>query len=383
MGSNRIHLLNAINDIVNYLSKTEIINELLNPFNDKEIDLFFIRNRIHDYEKNIKESYLKLIAQLQIYVLLLKEENVTGLDELLAYIRNVQDNLADLENIKNEELITIGKFNCVTSLYLCSVTFDYKLNDYNSLKSFLSKSKSKYFFRGQTKSKYGLLPSFYRSLKINDDVITYATVESKYKEHGFYQRYQTVFPTNDNRYQMMSYVQHSVSYSPLLDVSRSVDIATIFACSGKDINPNDYSSDDAALFMFQINEGSHKKKAKLNIKWFETKLDFTSIIKTGHKIDKFLFECSHEDFTISFSLISDMTNDRMKYQQGAFLFVEECVIVNGHLLIPNTQIDIFKIIIPSNMKKELYTELTNKLNFYETDKLYNPYQYVAEYCKKI
>lgn len=375
--------LESISKITKTLFEHEVVKDLINDFNDGEIKDFLNKHDNQVFAEKIKNASLSNLTQLELMSDSNGQEVYPSIKGILREIEFASDNYTEIFDTKDEELVVLCKFNCVSSLFLCSVTFEFPLEDYDEFAKALYDLNFRFFYRGQCNSKFGLLPSFYRFLNINDDVITYQTIENKYKEHGFYQRYKNVFPKNDNKFKMMAYIQHCASYSPLLDISKSLDIATIFACSGKDINPNLYATIDSAVFAFRIKQESHKKKAKLNIKWFAEKIEFYTVIKTLLSGEKFLFECSAKDFSVSYSLISDMTNDRMKYQQGAFLFIEDGFIVNGHLLIPNQQIDIVKVTIPAKMKKELYTKLVNKTSFYDIDSLYNPYQYISDYSKKI
>lgn len=373
--------LRSIKNIYEYIVAETTVKDLINPFNDALIRDFFINNHIDVFKNSIAESF-EIINDLLV-------EMVNNQAEIYPVVNKLQEDIFILDKEKNDvftmddsDFVEVAKFNSVLSLFLCSISLILNpLNDYRELRNKFVNEKNLYF-RGQADSSYGLLPSFYRDLSINDDEITIKTVEEKYKEHGFYQRYKSIFSAKyksiKTNYIMMSYVQHCAAYSPLLDLTKSIDVAAFFACTGKNINPNTYTKNDSAIFIFQLLKEYHKKNAKLKIKWVDTKVSFNSVLVE----DKFLFECSPKDFFISYSLMNQSTNDRMNYQNGSFLFIEEGIIINKHLLIPVDQILIVKVVIPANMKKDIYSYVVDVNETLSEDYVYDPYSYLSNYAKK-
>lgn len=373
--------LNSLKNIYEYIVTETIVEDLIVAFNDDLIRDFFINNHIDIYKNNMIESFDN-ICDLLLEMINEQAEIYPVVNELKKDILVLDKGKNDILEMSDSDFVEIAKFNSALSLFLCSISLILNpLDNYQELRNKFANDKN-LFFRGQSDASFGLLPSFYRDLVINDDVVTDKTVEEKYKEHGFYERYKSIFSAKyksiKTDYSMMSYVQHSAAYSPLLDITKSLDVAAFFACTGKNINPNTYTKNNSSIFIFQLLKENHKKNAKLNIKWIDNKVSFNSILVE----DKFLFECSPQDFSISYSLMNKSTNDRMNYQNGSFLYVEEGVIINKHLLIPVDQILIVKVVIPANMKKDIYTFVVNNNDALSEDYIYDPYSYLSNYAKK-
>lgn len=366
--------IEAVKRLYEYFVNETIVQDLFEPSSDKEMLSYFLDKGEEDFESETLASFIKLADGLH--------QTIDYPVSIYPYVDKIKGDIKliageNLGSISKTELVEIAKFNAAATLFLCSISIATGFEGYEKIKQAFTVHDTIYF-RGQTSASYGLLPSLYRGLEVEGDIITLETIEKKYKQHGFYQRYSQIFPRNGKSkvdYDMMSYVQHSASYSPLLDVTSSFDAALFFACSGKNINPNLYETTDAALFAIQLLKGE-STKTDLNIKWIKGKARFDSCIVD----DLPLYACSHEDFYVYYTMADKVTNDRMRYQRGGFLYIEEAAAINGHFLIPFDQINIIKITIPAAMKKELYQKAMASSPHLSEEYIYDPYAYLSNYA---
>lgn len=366
----------ALRSLNNRIFELKIIQDIVSSF--KELKRFFIDNSIDNYKQDIIKSFKKNRGTLSIIT------NEGGnlypdyVTKMKANAKKIVDYGDDFSSLNNSDFLEIAKFNCLSTLFSCTVSTElvFSIDEYNAYKKVFSGSE--YYYRGQCDSSYELIPSFYRKLKTSQKNIDNDFVLEKYKVYGFYQRYITLFNDEKDKdldYEMMSYIQHSAAYSPLLDVTSSLDIAMIFACSGIATNPNEYDEKDASFYIFKMKEIDYTKDEKLNIHWLSEKLKFDTEIKPGRP----LFVCSASDFAAKYTLKTEYTNDRMKYQKGAFLLFSDGYIVNGHFLIPYHQMYIIKVIVPKEIKKALYQKLVKKNKFYTTSYLMEPYSFISDF----
>lgn len=368
--------LKSIRYINKKVKSLKIIDDLIESF--RGLKNYFINNPIFHFKEQIVHSF-KFTRDL------LKTITYDSKDMYPDYVVNLKSHVKilvefgnNLDLLDNDELVDIAEFNCLCTLFCCTVSIEFPLDDdsYENYKKILQKDNN--YFRGHSDSAYELIPSIYRKLKTNKNILKNDFVLEKYKEYGYYQKYIKLFNNDKEKdvdYEMMSFIQHSAAYSPLLDITSNIDIATIFACSCGVTNPNEYEDKDASIYIFMFQEEASGSDEDLNIHWIPTKLTFKTEIKPG----KPLFTCSPRDFETKYSVKTEYTNDRMKYQKGAFLFFNECFIVNGHLLIPFQQIITVKIDIPKQMKKALYKSLVKQNNFYSLSYLLEPYEFISDF----
>lgn len=380
---NKINVINSLKTAIKILKKQKFYGSLLDEFSEEDVKTFLIKNKIDECITNIKLSALYLFKKLDDFIYssnsILQEYEVFA--SLKGPILEAYKNYNYLGDYSLDEISIIAQFNCLMTMFLCTYVIETSSKISELTSDDFKVDGHPIYFRGHNDVRYPLLPSFYRNLVCRDNPITYETVIEKYKEFGFLDKYRKVFPNNVNDFNMLSYIQHCVSYSPLLDVTKSLDIATIFACNGKGINPNDYENNDAAIFVFIDWDNKKHNVSCLRINRIRNSLKFDSKIIINNNDEKYLFECSDDDFEIEYSFNDEATNDRMKYQQGAFLFINKATIIKNHILIPLSQMTIIKIIIPRFKKQQLYKQKIEKQPGYEVEKLLNPYQIFFEYYK--
>lgn len=367
--------LKCVKSINKIIFKIPVIKDLLNDFGN--IKEYFINHPIEGKRGEICSSFFKTLGFLGDVTMNSKSIYPDYVSKMEPYRKKISEFGTDLSSLSFTDLIEIVKFNCLATLFLCTVSIEFDMeNDFGEIKKLFNGKD--YYFRGQDDSKYGLLPTFYRNLETSKKVIDNDFVKEKYIEYGFYKKFDKLFSNKKDPevdYKMMSYVQHCAAFSPLLDLTSSINIATIFSCAGKNMNPNEYMKKKSSLFIFRFFKNAGQNIESLNIRWIDKKLDFHTEIEKGVP----LFVCSPLNFETQYSVTTECTNDRMKYQKGAFLYVNKGFVVNGHLLIPSHQILIIKININPDEKKKLYLKLSKKYPYYGSSFLMDPYSYLGDF----
>ena len=109
----------------------------------------------------------------------------------------------------------------------------------------------------------------------------------------------------------------------------------------------------------------------------EKKVSMFSVIR-----GKCLFQCTYDDFRVDAFILTDKTNDRMKYQKGCFLYFRRAVIINGSLLLPINFGRIRKYTIPANgktlTKRKIAQRIKSDYKYYMPQYLMDPYKYFEE-----
>lgn len=253
----------------------------------------------------------------------------------------------------------------------------YSLKDYHSLVEFFRMQEhNEWVFRGQADKKWKLEPTILRNInRDQSSIIDLKVITTLYQQYGLLDQYQTIFGTNVVDYSFLSYMQHSTSYSPLIDFTKDFIIASSFALNHKN-NINDFYNVDSAIFCMRLSGGEtiesriegYKVGLLSNAKSWS--VDDLNTIYLGMGT---LYK-PYADITYSLS----QANDRMKYQKGVFILYDHFIsfptnsvptYFNGHLV---------KITLHQSVKKEIYDDLYEQHREYRPYFLMNPYQYFSE-----
>lgn len=255
------------------------------------------------------------------------------------------------------------------------------------------KTKSTIYYRGQPDYGYQLLPSLYRGLQ-GSGIIDFAQLCDMYKKTPFFEKYQNhIEYIPEINYSFISFLQHAVSYSPLLDFSENREIALIFATTSEGKNYNAYQHTDAGLYTFYSHENISSSEdidsiiKKQQVQYYSGKFKVSSTV-----FEKPLLECDIDDFSVELYSFSAPTNDRMKYQKGVFLYFKKCVIVHGVLFFPYSFGYIAKSKIPCAVtarksksivesKETIYNKIVNANPALDMNHLMNPYFTFGEFTR--
>ena len=302
--------------------------------------------------------------------------------------------LFDGDYLFEYDIYQLAYFKIILTLYVAlgRVSYEYVLEHFEKDKKPLLDSNGNAIltlYRGQSDYQYDLLPSIYRNLDYNG-IMTYKQLCDLYHKSGLYSKYEkTIGGSSGIDYCFISFMQHSISYSPLLDFTTDENIALIFSTDSANTNYNKYKNTDASLYVLKLNDyfkkGIDNKSLSFSnhrVQFYKNKLKFHSTI-----FDKPLVYCMPDDFIVDSQVCLTPSNDRMKYQKGAFLYFEKCVIVNGVMFFPYSLgvIEKYRIKCAKNAKvgvtsKEIIQrELVGKKPQLSIDHLLNPYYYFSEY----
>lgn len=222
-----------------------------------------------------------------------------------------------------------------------------------------------YFYRGVSNDKFDLIPTMYRDVSKKHIIIYDDYIKSKYDEEKYKSKYEKVFNNIVNFDEFYEYMQHSCSYSPLLDFTSDINIAKVFATNYYG-NINTYRTNNAAMYLFQNDyDGQYKSDRQIEI--YTNKLSINSTI-----FGKPLYLCTLDDFRVEYNILDNKCNDRMKYQKGSFIDFRKAVIVNNHLCCSNN-LRFVKVIIKAKDKENIYKNVTSKIPEYKYEYLMDPY----------
>ncbi|MBQ6783864.1 MAG: FRG domain-containing protein [Acholeplasmatales bacterium] len=280
-------------------------------------------------------------------------------------------------------------------------------------------SYMKYYYRGQTNFEWDLIPSLFRNYVFRNgnqgDFIDSKMLLNIYEKEDLIDKYDKTIGTEMHgkkiplksagiTYSFLAYMQHSVSFSPMIDFTDKKEIASTFALGNKN-DFNSFASFDSSIFKLGImneffngpeTERRHNElnneneindffkndyrikvlngKIKLGTKMILAKSDYSTITIDCTSIKNIIKELKPD-----YKVISIATNDRMKYQHGKFLVFYNCLIVNGRIFFNlNRDISIEKIQIPKRAKRGFYNFLTKNYNHYNMEYLLNPYLYFSK-----
>ena len=200
---------------------------------------------------------------------------------------------------------------------------------------------------------------------------------------------KTIVSYLDLNYEFIAYTQHALAYSPLIDITKKIEIALQFALGNK-ANINDFFGKDAALFAFSIPDHSYLDNTNVDTffkKYFKVKI-LNKKIKPGTimyvvdcygKSEKVDFRTIHNiinELRPDFKVVEFATNDRMRYQSGKFIIFYNYTLVNGRILFslnPDLDVRQYKILVKS--KKGIYNKINNDYTQLNMEYLLDPYLY--------
>ena len=254
------------------------------------------------------------------------------------------------------------------------------------------KSGKQIFYRGERKASLSrpLLPTLYRkreflfdnSKKVN--LVSANTLYDFYKaKSGFFDLYEKIIEPvqTHSMYNFLSFAQHYFGVSPLIDFTKSLEVALSFALKDReeyseDIliytlelkNPNDYTK-SLAVANNWIENYSVLLFKDLTKREFENPIDALSdfkLISERFKGQRFI------DITSpSAKLIDVPTNDLIRYQQGVFLLLDDFSLIGKSYLTKKVRDD-FKLkkwLISKDICPEIWDFLKSSAPYYKYENI--------------
>lgn len=266
-----------------------------------------------------------------------------------------------------------------------------------------NKEESGKWYRGQTDYSWELLPSFYREVSTSRGQVKKITLQflfDEYKELDILRKMNKILKpevnhSDDLNYEKLSYLQHAISYTPLLDFTEDKKVSLAFALSNIH-NAYEYNNKDSAIF--EIEDNNYQKNTLNTINEIDDflKNEFYILIAKDYFIGSPVDEkkISYIDDLIEvlvpkYKLINIQTNDRMRYQKGKFIIFYGCLMLGKNIFVGlNQDLSIVKYKIKIMDKKRVDKFGNYKNNFkdllhhsnpeYDIDNLMQPYKYLNE-----
>ena len=221
---------------------------------------------------------------------------------------------------------------------------------------------SKYhYFRGESNASYFLNSSILR--KKNQD-INFEKLKDLVSNH--HKEYERIISGQHSFSRFLFYIQHSISFSPFIDLTKSPWIALSFVL--EDIQRNSDSNIETNGTIY-------------GIRLHDKIVDNPIILSTHEKIENVLkkLDLSKTKKAIIKPYIINPTdlsilNDRMQYQQGAFLLLENDSL-NHNSVYNQENVTIVKYIITKQLLKELFFTLREQHPQHTIKYLYDPYRW--------
>lgn len=258
--------------------------------------------------------------------------------------------------------------------------------DYESLlNSFEKGDMGNNYFRGQSNAKWNIVPSFLRGVdQSKTKVIKYSDVIKRYDQIDVIDKYEKVISNKYLPYELLSFFQHSISQSPLVDFTSNFIVASYFALNNY-VQINDFYNNDSAIFVLRNGKDKFKLKEITDDDLRNLKI---GIYKQGYRTFEdyktIFIEMGRLSGTNADTFFSDkVTNDRMRYQSGSFIYFNNIIIndVNNTNITINTGHQITKLVISKNIKRAILKSLKEKHPEFSIKYLMNPYDYFNDWLK--
>lgn len=391
-----ISFSNIFDDILKKWEKEEI--------NDSNYVSFFHTDSIKSDEMI---NILKNIYQKENYI-------IFGFINELNKTCCIDGNIFIFDNINNEEIITdVSKNITFYRRFLrCYFAYAIKNEKFNSggkfnvklikndnINVFLDEQEvdDEVYYRGQSNCQWGLIPSMFRNYRFKSNMKTDGyfvdinMLYENYSESDLIDKYNKtiaidkIVNASDISYDFIAYMQHSLAYSPLIDVTKKKEIGLQFALGNK-YDINNFLGSNSTLFAFKIKNQSEKvrdlKNIKLNVKILNKKIVpgrkmvVEDVNGKHHNLDFTTAKSTIKELRPEFVIINKVYNDRMRYQHGEFILFYDYTMLNDRILFNlNSDIDYTQYIILTISKKGLYELLNKKYPQYNMDYLMAPYDY--------
>ena len=288
-----------------------------------------------------------------------------------------------------------GKLNQGKNFHINNLSF-------NELESLLNdKLRNNIYYRGQTNFEWGICPSIFRNYIFSKTLTLDGELFDIYKLYQKYYNCNLIIKYNETiankkimtplemNYEFIAYMQHALSYSPLIDITKRIEIGLQYALGNKS-SINDFFGKNAALYSFSIPFDFYLKNTEVD-SFFQNEFKVNILnkkIKPGtimyvedckgnlKKVDFRTIRRIINELRPDFKVVEFATNDRMRYQNGKFIIFYNYTLVNGRILFSlNQHLDVrqYKILVKS--KKELYNMINKHYPQYNMEYLLNPYLY--------
>lgn len=259
-------------------------------------------------------------------------------------------------------------------------SFEVKVEKINSVQDFYEKlvDVKHDYFRGESYYDWQLNSSLVRKtssllggnrLVLDYDFMIKSLIE--YKE-----RYDKYISSRHSYARFLFFLQHSMSLSPFIDITKNLWIALSFALS----NIEDYK-DDIAIYGIKV-KGNKKDNSNILERYTDIENVCTGLsvginknIKGSDKVEMYIVDSN--DLNI--------LNDRMLYQKGAFLLLNNYSYTNNdnNQKLDETFFELTKYLVSKDILDELKVILSDEYPKYKYEYLSEPYEIFEDISYKL
>lgn len=361
------------------MDKIEVVNNIL----DKHINSLsekvesIICSIYHYHTNDVRRYFFEHIDIVLSDVL--KYTNIDLNEYLMLNMINLYeyDGFKDQDN--NQELIEKAVIiHVVNNIIKFSKIEEKPFNEFNKNK--INNS----WYRGHSDKSWNLIPSFFRTLNDNRKV-NKNFLRRYYRAYDILDKVNELIPSKRLNYEQMSFLQHSMSITPLLDFSSDYKTSLSFAVNNLS-TPVDLKTKDSSLFELKVKEEdiikdidtANKIIGNLNVYYFNKKTYVSTIIKNELWLD--LINGNKQS---SYHLIDIKTNDRMRIQRGTFVLFDNVLIFDSDLYFSTgTNDDLSSLLTKYNIdakkgeRYNIYKEIVSGARRYHINYMLNPYEFM-------
>jgi hypothetical protein len=258
------------------------------------------------------------------------------------------------------------------------------IKSYKELEKYNS-SDRKYWYRGQSDYDWKLIPSYYRSLGKKDVIVDYDYLKRDYDEMRISRKLYSIFDDDTIDYEKLSFIQHSLAITPLLDFTRNIYSATSFAVGNYE-NPRKLSEDNAAVYLIDIESSERITSSSqatsliqgLRVQYIGSRPRIATLIRSSFWRE-FLIGTLHSEF----HLIDIKTNDRMRIQDGTFVLLDKVLFIGNDLIVSTKEHKVLskiitKLKISHKDRLSIYKHVMSNDSKHHFLKMMNPYEFMIE-----
>jgi hypothetical protein len=318
-----------------------------------------------------------------------RKNDINKIDEIINDSQNGMDEIINnLFNYKSDiTLVLMINIHVFFRLYKMKIYTEKPLNSIDDIINY-DKQNGTSWYRGQTNKNWQLVPSFFRNSKKSllwDWSEIYKDYQSKPSKVSLIKKLNEIgINTSEFPYKTAAFIQHSIGYSPLIDFTRSPEVAISFALSNGS-SMGSYYGDDACVFVLELSNCQILTDNNINVALKSSK---TQVFMKNELIIRLLenlmwvnLMLANEKSKIDF--INQPTNDRMMFQKGTFILYDNVIIIGDEVYMSYEKIDFtkrhfIKYNIDVKSKEKLYEDLMNKYPQYHQRYLLDPYLYLGE-----
>lgn len=244
------------------------------------------------------------------------------------------------------------------------------------------------WYRGQSDSSWNIIPTMFRDNKLTklwtwNEILN--ELSSKPQRNSVASKLSEInLDIQEQPYRTMAYIQHAISYSLLIDFTKSKDVSLSFALTKRSSLSSYYNTDSCVFELSMPQKSVISDLNQINKVILNSKVQ---VINQNEYIVKML----ENEMWIKLikgnssviHLLDFPTNDRMLYQKGTFALFDNAIIIGGEVFLSYDKVKylkehLVKKVIQYQRKEVMLKTLLRKSPQYHQRYLMDPYLYLDE-----